>query len=48
MRRASPQGGTSILEGRGPWPQNLPLKFVSEPQIQSPKIQVISTPNFTV
>ena len=33
-------GGTSILGGwgGGTWPQNLPLKFVSERQILLPKI----------
>ena len=30
--------GTSISGGWGAWPQNLPLKFVSLPQILSPKI----------
>ena len=30
-------GCTSILVDRGAWPQNLPLKFVSEPQILPPK-----------
>ena len=30
-RKAYPQGGTSILGGRGAWPQNLPLKFLLEP-----------------
>ena len=34
----NPRGGTSILEGRGAWPQNLPLKFLLEPQILPPKI----------
>ena len=33
-----PQEGTSILGGRGAWPQNLPLKFLLEPQILPPKI----------
>ena len=27
---SEPQGGTSILGGRGAWPQNLPLKFLLE------------------
>ena len=31
--------GTSISGGWGAWPQNLPLKFVSLPQILSPKIR---------
>ena len=40
-------GGTSLLGGRrGAWPQNLPLKLVSEPQILPPKILVARTPNF--
>ena len=34
--RISP-GGTSILGGRGAWPQNLPLKFLLEPQSLPPK-----------
>ena len=34
----STQGGTSILGGRGAWPQILPLKFLLEPQILRPKI----------
>ena len=33
-----PQGGTSILGGRGAWPQNLPLKLLLESQILPPKI----------
>ena len=40
--------GTSTLGGQGAWPQNLPLKFVSEPQILPPKIQVTSTTNFAL
>ena len=32
----TPRGGTSILGGRGAWPQNLPLKFLLEPQILPP------------
>ena len=33
-------GGMSIVggQGRGRWPQNLPLKFLLEPQILPPKI----------
>ena len=31
-------GSTSILGGRGAWPQILPLKFLLEPQILPPKI----------
>ena len=34
--RISP-GGTSIVGGQGAWPQNLPLKFLLEPQILPPK-----------
>ena len=40
--------GTSILGGRGAWPQNLPLKFLLEPKILPPKIKVTNTPNFTL
>ena len=31
------RGGTFIFGGRGAWPQNLPLKFLLEPQILPPK-----------
>ena len=31
-------GSTSILGGRGTWPQNLSLKFLLEPQILPPKM----------
>ena len=42
------QGGTSIFGGWGAWPQNLPLKFLLEPKILPPKIQVSNTPNFAL
>ena len=28
IKQFTPQGGTSMLGGRGTWPQNLPLKFL--------------------
>ena len=34
--------------GRGAWPQNLPLKFLLEPQILPPKICVTNTPSFAL
>ena len=43
--RISP-GGTSILGGRGAWPQNLPLKFLLEPQILPPKYINDNYPKF--
>ena len=43
-------GVLSYLEvgGGGAWPQNLPLKFLLEPQILPPKIKVTNTPNFAL
>ena len=36
-------GGTCISGGQGAWPQNLPLKFVLEPQTLPLKIEVTNT-----
>ena len=44
---SEPQGGTSILGGRGAWPQNLPLKFLLEPlQNIGDKYPKFCPPNF--
>ena len=43
-----PRGVLSCQAIGGAWPQNLPLKFLLEPQILPPKIKVTNTPNFAL